>query len=335
MATAVEPQPALAKLRVIDAMHPGVVACPLDAPLRTVARMMASYRVHAIVVIAHGREEPPHGTLWGVISDTALVRAASLGTDFDAETAASLAAEPPLTIATADPLDRAVELMVEHGVSHLVVVERRSMRPIGVVSTLDVARALAGGLYARGPDRPVAGTGGRRRALPLPVPGAREEDDVHLPGPVHADGERLLDVPAPARPGDDRERARQVGADCLEQLGETRQDPLFAKERDVRRRQQRPRARLLRRGGEDDASGVRQPVQGLRDSGLGQLRRSAAVDVEAGGLRVARELVDEAHRLGSRTTPPGRSPVARPSRHTGRPATQTPTTPSGWRAGSS
>lgn len=146
MATGVEPQPALAKLRVIDAMHPGVVACPLDAPLRTVARMMASYRVHAIVVIAHGREEPPHGTLWGVISDTALVRAASLGTDFDAETAASLAAEPPLTIATAAPLDRAVELMVEHGVSHLVVVERRSMRPIGVVSTLDVARALAGGL---------------------------------------------------------------------------------------------------------------------------------------------------------------------------------------------
>ena len=35
-------------------------------------------------------------------------------------------------------------LMVENAVSHLIVVERRSMRPIGVVSTLDVARALAG-----------------------------------------------------------------------------------------------------------------------------------------------------------------------------------------------
>jgi CBS domain-containing protein len=34
--------------------------------------------------------------------------------------------------------------MVEHEVSHVVVVERHSLRPIGVVSTLDVAKALAG-----------------------------------------------------------------------------------------------------------------------------------------------------------------------------------------------
>jgi CBS domain-containing protein len=34
--------------------------------------------------------------------------------------------------------------MVEHDVSHLIVLEARSGRPIGVLSTLDVARALAG-----------------------------------------------------------------------------------------------------------------------------------------------------------------------------------------------
>jgi hypothetical protein len=34
--------------------------------------------------------------------------------------------------------------MVEHEVAHLIVVERHSRRPIGVLSTLDVARALAG-----------------------------------------------------------------------------------------------------------------------------------------------------------------------------------------------
>ena len=42
------------------------------------------------------------------------------------------------------PLAAAAEAMVEHDVSHLVVVEGRSGRPVGVVSTLDVARALAG-----------------------------------------------------------------------------------------------------------------------------------------------------------------------------------------------
>ncbi len=47
-------------------------------------------------------------------------------------------------ITTIEPLARAVQLMVEHEASHLVVVERRSRRPIGVLSTLDVARSVAG-----------------------------------------------------------------------------------------------------------------------------------------------------------------------------------------------
>jgi hypothetical protein len=34
--------------------------------------------------------------------------------------------------------------MVEHELSHLIVIERTSKRPIGVLSTLDIARALAG-----------------------------------------------------------------------------------------------------------------------------------------------------------------------------------------------
>ena len=34
--------------------------------------------------------------------------------------------------------------MVDRDVSHLIVIESRSARPIGVLSTLDVARALAG-----------------------------------------------------------------------------------------------------------------------------------------------------------------------------------------------
>ena len=49
-----------------------------------------------------------------------------------------------LTVETAEPLGRALQLMVEHEVSHVIAIERHSERPIGVVSTLDVARALAG-----------------------------------------------------------------------------------------------------------------------------------------------------------------------------------------------
>ena len=49
--------PALATLRVIDAMHPALITCSPDSSLRTIARMMATYRVHAILVTAHGDEE--------------------------------------------------------------------------------------------------------------------------------------------------------------------------------------------------------------------------------------------------------------------------------------
>jgi CBS domain-containing protein len=42
-----------------------------------------------------------------------------------------------------EPLGRAVQLMTEHGVSHLVVIDRGSSRPLGVLSTLDIARVVA------------------------------------------------------------------------------------------------------------------------------------------------------------------------------------------------
>ena len=97
-------------LRVIDAMHPGVISCQPDAPLQTVARMMATYRVHAIIVTSHGEEELPGGSPWGVVSDTALIRAAQ-DADLERQTARSIAVTPALTVASADPLASAAELM--------------------------------------------------------------------------------------------------------------------------------------------------------------------------------------------------------------------------------
>jgi CBS domain-containing protein len=134
--------PALGQLRVIDAMHPGLISCSVDAPLRTVARMMATYRVHAILVTAHGEEALPGGGPWGIVSDTDLLRAAGSG-DVDVEQARTIAVTPVVTVASSDELAGAAQLMVEREASHLVVIERHSERPIGVLSTLDVARALA------------------------------------------------------------------------------------------------------------------------------------------------------------------------------------------------
>ncbi len=134
--------PDLDGLRVIDAMHPALITCSPDSSLRTIARMMATYRVHAILVATHG-EELAGGAHWGIVSDTDLLRAAEAGS-VDDDQARTLAAQPVVTIPSSEELSRAAQLMVVRDVSHLIVIESRSARPIGVLSTLDVARALAG-----------------------------------------------------------------------------------------------------------------------------------------------------------------------------------------------
>ena len=78
-----------------------------------------------------------------IVADTDLLRAAAAG-DIDEGPAQTVAATPVVTVASSDELAHAAQLMIEREASHLVVVERRSARPVGVLSTLDVARALAG-----------------------------------------------------------------------------------------------------------------------------------------------------------------------------------------------
>jgi CBS domain-containing protein len=74
-------------------MHPGVLSCPPETPLREVARMMARFRVHAIVVFAEEGAGGERGVIWGVVSDSDVVAAAAAG-DVDARTAGRAARTP-------------------------------------------------------------------------------------------------------------------------------------------------------------------------------------------------------------------------------------------------
>jgi CBS domain-containing protein len=129
----------LARSTVAASMHEGVFSCARDASLATVAELMASHSVHAVVVV--DQPEDVHA-VWGVISDLDLVAAASLR-DLDEQTAGGTAATPVLTVGPEETLLRAAQLMTEHGAAHLIVVDPGG-RPLGVISTLDVARVLAG-----------------------------------------------------------------------------------------------------------------------------------------------------------------------------------------------
>ena len=130
-----------------DAMSHGVISCPPETPLRVVARMMATYGVHAIFVFEHTNEpdEAPH--LWAVVSDLDLVAATQL--DLDTLTAGGTAVTPLVSVAADSSIGEAGSLMAQYGIAHLAVTEPASRHPIGVISTLDIARAVAAGTGPR------------------------------------------------------------------------------------------------------------------------------------------------------------------------------------------
>lgn len=113
----------------------GILSCTPDAPLAEVAGLMARNRVHAIVVVDDAYPEPP------VISDQDLTGAAATG-HFDELCARDVAGTEALSLPASETLARAAQLLSDHRVSHLIVRnERRD--PVGVVSTLDIAAAVA------------------------------------------------------------------------------------------------------------------------------------------------------------------------------------------------
>jgi len=145
-------RPELADVSVAAAMHPGVLTCPPETPLRDVARMLATYNVHGVFVYPQEDEHEEDAPLLRVVSDLDLVSAAASG-DLDERTAGGSAAGRVVEVSGRDTLQSAAQLMKEHRTSHLVVVEPDTMRPVGVLSTLDLAAALAGLEVGSGPPR--------------------------------------------------------------------------------------------------------------------------------------------------------------------------------------
>jgi CBS domain-containing protein len=153
-------------LKVGEVMHSGVLDCPPQTPLGEVVSLMAEHNVHCVVVDGLARDRHHNERLvWGILSDIEVMRA--VGDEQMDVQAGALAATEIVTIAVEDDVHRAAQLMSEHECSHLVVVDRDVARPVGVISSLDVARALAWGV------RPSNAVAGHDRGGDAPDPGAR------------------------------------------------------------------------------------------------------------------------------------------------------------------
>jgi CBS domain-containing protein len=133
--------PPLDRATVADVMHHGLISCAPDLPAREVAAMMVTQRVHAVAVIGVSADTGGEHLTWSILSDLDLVGAAP-------DAAAGTLGRPVAAALVAEPRESLIAVarrMADAGTSHLIVVSETARCPIGVVSTLDVARAMAWG----------------------------------------------------------------------------------------------------------------------------------------------------------------------------------------------
>ena len=130
--------PILRRLTVSDVMHEGIVTCSPSAALGEVAAAMAEHGIHCVVAIDEGPPGADDDRLWGVVSDLDLMRGLETPFELDAGNVAELVTA---TVTRGDTLELAARTMASRRVAHLVVVD--DGHPVGVLSTLDIARAIS------------------------------------------------------------------------------------------------------------------------------------------------------------------------------------------------
>ena len=121
---------------VADVMSHGLVACREGASVREVARLMTDRHARALVVVrADGRP-------LGVVTGTDLLPL--VGTDAGERPVAELM-HPPITIGPGASLREAADLMLEHEIHRLVVVDPDDPDavPLGIVATTDIIGEMA------------------------------------------------------------------------------------------------------------------------------------------------------------------------------------------------
>jgi CBS domain-containing protein len=131
------PQPAIS---VGELMTPDPIVVGESAPLDVCVRMLEEHEISGMPVV------DSEGSLVGVISETDVVRARAtehLWDRWPGLRVRHLMHSPVLTADMTMDIAEAATIMERAHVHRLVVVDETQVRPIGVISTSDLVRALA------------------------------------------------------------------------------------------------------------------------------------------------------------------------------------------------
>jgi CBS domain-containing protein len=124
-----------------DVMSSPIVTCRTEDAMADVAETMSAGGIHCVVVVGDDGPDGEPGRPWRILSDADLVAAAPF--DVGATVAGWIAGTPIRTIDVGEPLQHAALLMAQERAMHLIVVD--CGQPVGIVSALDVVRALVRG----------------------------------------------------------------------------------------------------------------------------------------------------------------------------------------------
>lgn len=125
---------------VAELMTPDPIVIDEDASVDDATRMLEENEVSGLPVVDRG------GLLIGIISQTDIVRARSvsdLWQRWPSLRVRDLMHAPVLTADASMSLEEAAQVMESAHVHRLVVVDDDQLKPVGVISTTDLVRALA------------------------------------------------------------------------------------------------------------------------------------------------------------------------------------------------
>jgi CBS-domain-containing membrane protein len=131
--------PSLESKRVSDVMHPGVMTCHSGSTLHEIARTMATHGVHSVAI--WGDDGQDSIGFVGIISAHDLLSAVMRGESL-ASSALAAARQDVHTVRASAPLAEGARLMADEKASHVIVLADDRDRIVGVLSALDVTRAL-------------------------------------------------------------------------------------------------------------------------------------------------------------------------------------------------
>ncbi len=144
-------------LSVSEVMNPSVISVSEEAPLSEVIGLMREHNISGLVVVDHS------GQMVGIISKTDLLRSWQEGSDY-AEVMKSPVSgymtKDVISCAPHKPLNYAMQLLTQHNIHRLVVVEPHyggrfvtdRMMPVGIITQTDVVHALTTTMADDEPD---------------------------------------------------------------------------------------------------------------------------------------------------------------------------------------